>query len=168
MVTTGDTYGVWRLNLPGSERYPATYRAPKLKVVTSVLSVIILMLLALFGRAHIDSISSIGVRIFAGICLAFVTLSRMNDSSSRITLYADRIEKKTWFSTKTWRRNDVAGLWFNKSGDFRLFRKCNKEDYFIIPAGIRRDETWDDWLKDVPDTEIKSLNFRFFSKSKAG
>lgn len=162
MVTSGDTYSVWRRGLPGSLLYPATYRVPKLKVVTSVLFVIILMLLALSGCAHIDSISSIDVRIFAGICLVFVALSRVNDSSSRITLYADRVEKKTWFSTKTWRRDEVGGLWFNKSGDFRLVRKYNKGNYAIIPAGIKRDETWNDWLRDVPDTEIKSLNFQFY------
>ena len=128
-------------NLPGPD-----YQAASLCI-----SCRIFLFLSFFGRAQLDLSSSKSIWIFAIIMLIVVIVSKFNDNSSFIVLYADRIEKKSWFDTKVWRRDEVANLSLHSFGKFCLVRKYNKGDYFFIPAGIERDPTWNDWLRDVPE-----------------
>jgi len=129
--------------------YPTTYRAS---------------IFRRFGRAHLDKSSSKITWILAIAGLTAIIIYFLNESSSYITLFDDRIEKKSWFGTKIWRRDEAAGLWYGLFGGFKLVRKYNKGDYFIIPPGIKRDATWHDWLKDVPEGEIKPSYPRIFSR----
>ncbi|MGE8131784.1 hypothetical protein ACQKQD_33110 [Methylobacterium sp. NPDC080182] len=147
--------------------YPATYRAPIFRRIASAAHVLFITLLAFFGRAHLENSSSSIVWAFAVVGLIFIVVWKFNDSSRIITLHTDRIEQKSWFSTKTWRRDEAAGIWYGLFGSFRLVRKYNKGDYFIIPAGIYRDATWNDWLRDVPEANIKPLFPRIFRKHRA-
>lgn len=153
--------GIQNTILGQSAHYPATYRASMFRRMRSILRDVILFLLAIFGRGHIDKHGTKGLWIFALVCMVAVIFLRINESSSRITLYDDRIEKKTWFSKKVWRRDEAVGLWFNLFSGFKLVRKYNKGDYFVVPAGIERDATWDDWLRDVPEADIKPSYPRF-------
>ena len=131
--------------------YPATYQAPIIRRLLSVSHIVLFLVLSFFGRAQLDLSSSKAIWIFAIIMLVAVAISKFDDSSSFIVLYADRIEKKSWFDTKIWRRDEVANLSLHSFGKFRLVRKYNKGDYFFIPAGIKRDATWNDWLRGVPE-----------------
>lgn len=146
--------------------YPATYRAPPFRRLTSVSRAIVIVLLGFFGRAHLDKSSSKIIWAVAIAVLFLIITYFLNESSSYVTLFEDRIEKKSWFGTKTWRRDEAAGLWYGLFGGFKLVRKYNRGDYFIIPPGIKRDATWSDWLKDVPQGEIKPLYPRIFSKRR--
>lgn len=131
--------------------YPATYRASTVRRLLAVSHVAILLFLGFLGRAQLDLSSSKIIWIFAIVGLTIAIIWKFNESSSLIILHADRIEKKSWFGTKTWQRDEVASLSLYSFGEFRLIRKYNKGDYFFIPAGIKRDATWSDWLRGVPE-----------------
>lgn len=145
--------------------YPATYRAPIIRRLLSVSHVVFFLVLSFFGRAQLDLSSSKAVWGFAIVVLVAVMISKLNESSSFIVLHADRIEKRSWFDTQVWRRDDVANLSLHSFGEFRLVRKYNKGEYFFIPAGIKRDSTWNDWLGGVPEASkyIGSLGERKFA-----
>lgn len=131
--------------------YPVTYQASIFRRLTSVARAIVIVFLGFFGRAHLDKSSSKITWALAITGLIAVIIYFLNDSSSYVTLFEDRIEKKSWFGTKIWRRDEAVGLWYGLFGGFKLVRKYNKGDYFIIPPGIERDATWRDWLKYVPE-----------------
>ena len=70
-----------------------------------------------------------------------------------MTLYVDRIEKRTWLGKQTWRREDVARIWPRPTGGFWLAHRQNSGYYFTVPAGIERDAAWDAWLAHVPTSD---------------
>ena len=131
--------------------YPATYQAPIIRRMIAVFHMIIVLGLAIFGRGQMDSSSSkaIWAIVITGLIVAIIL--KYDDVSSYITLYPDHIEKKSILIKRICRRNEVVGFWADSFGGFCLVRKYNIKGYFIVPAGIKRDATWRDWLRDAPE-----------------
>jgi hypothetical protein len=133
-----------------SHLFPATYRATIKSQVKPLLSILGLALFGFFGRAHLSLSSPLWLWIFAFVLLGLLLFSVLNASMCRVTLYEDRIEKKTWFGKQTMRREDVALIRPGRFGGFSLTHRHNSAYGVVIPAGIERDAAWNAWLSSVP------------------
>jgi hypothetical protein len=100
--------------------FPATYQSPVAKQVRPLLTVLGLALLALFGRAQLTLTSPLWIWVFSFVLLGLLIFGALNAGMCRVTLYVDRIEKRTWLGKQTWRREDVARIWPRPTGGFWL------------------------------------------------
>jgi hypothetical protein len=86
--------------------------------------------------------------------LGLVILLALDSICARITLYADRIERTTWFGKKTLQREDIEGL--RLMGRYNipsLIYKDNADYPFPLPTGIKKDAAWNAWMASVPDLD---------------
>lgn len=76
--------------------------------------------------------------------MGIVTVITLNLIKTRITLYADCIERKTWFGKEVMRLSDIKGL--RVEGLFKVSSLKHKEIAafsFALPKGIEKDAAWD-------------------------
>jgi len=117
---------------------------------------------AALGRGHFIRGASLHNWAFFFICLGIVIVITLTLIKTRITLYTDCIERKTWFGKEVMRRSDIKGL--RVEGLFKISSLKHKEIAafsFALPKGIEKDTAWDAWMASVPDLdaldEIKIL-----------
>ncbi len=133
--------------------YPVTYRSSASAGLAFFLAVIGYFLFTVIGRGHLLLSHSSGVWTFV-LMLGVVILTTLSFICARITLYADRIERKTWFGTQVMQRSDIAGMRLETL--FSIPSLIHKEHYvypFRLPKGIKNDAAWNAWFAFVPDLD---------------
>ena len=134
--------------------YPVTYRSSASAGLAFFLAVIGYFLFTVEGRGHLLSNHTSGEWTFVFLMLGFAILMTLSFIRARITLYADRIESKTWFGKQAMQRSDIAGM--RSETLFSIPSIIHKEQYvypFRLPKGIKKDAAWNAWFASVPDLD---------------
>ncbi len=131
--------------------FPRTYRAPRSRALAKVVKGVVLFGLAAFGRAHLDAMAPSWAWMFAGVLLVLIVFMIWDQARCRITLYPGRIERRTWFGSRNWAREDVGYVSPRRGRGFALVHRYNRGYRLDIPAGIARDEGWETWLRTIPE-----------------
>ncbi len=145
--------------LLGSSLYPSTYRMPVWKGGLKILGIMFLYLLGVLGKTHIiDRGVSNWVLIWIAVLAIGLVLIFINTFFAKITLYSDRIERQTWFSKKTMRRDDVAGMrrgggLLGLSKAILLVSKSSPYERFFLQGGLKTDAAWDAWMAIAVDLD---------------
>jgi hypothetical protein len=86
--------------------------------------------------------------------LLFLVLTLVNVTFAKVTLYPDRIERVTWFGTKSMLRVDVVKLERRRrlfSSSLHLASRKGLFEGVLLPSGIEADAAWDAWMPVAQD-----------------
>ena len=130
--------------------YPASYRISLWKGSLKVLGpVVVFLIYVLLRTDFLTRDVSPSVLVLLSLCSLCLVLVFINVTFARITLTPDRIERVTFFGTKSMLRADVAGLERRR----RLFietpilvSKKGLLEGVQLPNGIETDAAWDAWM----------------------
>ena len=125
---------------------PASYQAPLVKRLLPMLWVAPLYVLAMFGRAHLNAKSPTWLWLAAIAGFILLVTTSLSAGFCKVTLYADRIERKTWFGVKTMKRSEIGKIRERDHGLSMLCYKYNQGDGIMLPKGIGGDAVWKAWM----------------------
>jgi hypothetical protein len=142
--------------------YPRTYRTSAGAAAGLFLAMIGYFLVTALGRGNFIRGASLHNWEFLLGCLCLVIVLALNLVRARITLYADRIERQTWFGREVMLRSDIKGLRMGGLWESQCLKHKDIAAFsFAVPRRIKKDASWDTWMASVPDLdaldEIKIL-----------
>ena len=126
--------------------FPATYQAPLWDRIKPALIVAPLYILSMAGRSHLSSTSPRWLWVVVVLGFFLIMIGALSIGFCKVTLYKDRIEKRSLFGIKTMRRNDVGKIAKRQRGLVMLTYKYNSADGMMLPMNIGGDEAWNDWM----------------------
>ena len=134
---------------PDPSLYPASYRMPVWKGVRILLLPV--GLVGLGGVVRGFRLSAFNLW-FAAAMTVILAVALGNFVFARVTLYPDRIERRSWFGTRSMRRAEVAGLVVRGSLNTpMLTSKITGELPFPLPRTVKTDAAWDAWMTVIAD-----------------
>ncbi len=129
--------------------YPASYRIPLLKGILRLLLPVGVFALSAVARIFTGRGPPL---LFTVLLIVVVILALGSFVFARVTLYPDRIERKSWFGKKSMPRAAVSGL--EIKGSLRtpaLMSKIAGEYPFPLPIAVKTDAAWDAWMAVISD-----------------
>jgi hypothetical protein len=136
--------------------YPASYRTSLLRGGIKLLVIMSLSAVGLFARTHVvERGIAPWLLVWLTLLLLILLVTFANVTFAKVTLYPDRIERVTWFGTKSMLRADVVKLERRRFLIvFTVALLNSKRGLFEgvqLPTGIETDAAWDAWMTVAED-----------------